>query len=363
MKLSRRQFIGKALTIAGSSVLLLGGENWKKEALWYTKLDHQKVRCDLCPNHCIISNGKRGICNVRKNEDGILYTLVYGRLCSLNIDPVEKKPMYHFLPGKKALSIATAGCNVHCKFCQNWTISQAKPEDIPFEFHSPVALVSLAQKYETPIIAFTYSEPVIFYEYMLAVAREAQEAGVKTVMISNGYINEAPLRELCRYITAVKVDFKGYSEDFYRKIVGGRLGPVLKAMKTVHEENRWLEIVNLVIPTLNDSKEEMEGLCRWIFENVGENVPLHFSRFHPQYLMQNLPPTPIKTLQDCYQIARDNGINYIYLGNIPQQETDDTFCPRCHSLLIRRKGFIANLENLEKGKCTGCGLEIPGIWD
>jgi len=361
--MKRRQFIEKAIAITSSTSFLFAGNSWKKEALFYNKLEDKKVQCQLCPNNCVIKNNKRGICKVRENEDGFLYTIVYGRLCSMNIDPVEKKPMYHLLPGEKALSIATAGCNVHCKFCQNWTISQSKPEDIQGQFYSPNSIIQIAKKYKTPIIAFTYSEPVVFYEYMLDVAKLAKEAGIKTVMISNGYINEKPLQELCKYITAIKVDFKGYSEDFYRKIVRGKLQPVLDTMKTIQKENIWLEIVNLVIPTHNDSSEEITGLCNWIVENLGTNVPLHFSRFHPQYRMQNLPPTSIQTLMDCYKIAKSSGINYIYLGNIPQQETDDTFCPNCKTLLIKRKGFVSYIENILDGKCSKCGEKIPGIWN
>ena len=197
---------------------------------------------------------------------------------------------------------------------------------------------------------------------MLYVAKKAKEAGINTVMISNGYINEEPLRELCKYITAIKVDFKGYSEEFYRKIVRGKLQSVLDTMKIIHEEKIWLEIVNLVIPTHNDSAEEIHQLCNWIVDNLGNDIPLHFSKFHPQYLMQNLPSTSIQSLKDCYKIAKDVGINYVYLGNIPQQETDDTFCPKCGNLLIKRKGFVAEIENIQNGKCMKCDEKIPGIW-
>jgi len=365
MKISRRDFI-KTVCFSGAfsrKIFADSPDRWRREARYYTKLPGNKVGCDLCPNYCIINEGKRGLCRVRENQKGRLYTLVYGRLCSMNIDPVEKKPLYHFLPGKQALSVATAGCNVQCKFCQNWTIAQVSPEEINARYYSPENLIKIAKQYDTPIIAFTYSEPVIFYEYMLAVAKIAQQEGIKTVMISNGYINEAPLKELCKYITAIKVDFKGYSEEFYQKIVRGKLQPVLDTMKRIRQEKVWLEIVNLLIPKHNDAPEQIAGLCHWVMAELGPNVPVHFSRFHPQYLMKNLPPTSTKTLKKAYEIAQKTGLNYVYLGNIPQRTTDDTFCPKCNSILIERKGYSVTIKGMEKNHCRQCGEIIPGIWN
>ncbi|MFP4548883.1 MAG: AmmeMemoRadiSam system radical SAM enzyme [Fidelibacterota bacterium] len=367
--LSRRQFLDMVFKTGCGSCLatipLMAGnhEKWRKEAAYYSRLEDKKVRCDLCPNECIIKEGKRGICRVRENRSGTLFTLVYGRLCSMNIDPVEKKPLYHFLPGSQSLSIATAGCNVHCKFCQNWTIAQSSPEDIRYQYYSPENLIKTAKQYAVPIIAFTYSEPVIFYEYMLDVAKLAKKNNIKTVMITNGYINPAPLQELCRYISAIKVDFKGYSEEFYRTIVRGRLRPVLHTMQSIHENDVWLEIVNLVIPTYNDSDEDLNRLCHWIISNLDTHVPVHFSGFQPQYLMKNLPPTPTKTLEKAYQLAKAAGINHVYLGNIPQKTTDDTYCPECDQLIIERRGYVIQDNHLKDGRCPNCEEEIAGVWE
>ncbi len=343
--------------------LSFGKDKWRKEAMYYKKLGHDRVECQLCPNQCIINEGNRGICRVRENQGGILYTLVYGRLVSMNVDPIEKKPLYHFLPGEKALSIATAGCNVHCQFCQNWSIAQANPEDIQGKYYSPEKLIKTAEHYKIPIIAFTYNEPIVFYEYMLDAAKLATKAGIKTVMISNGYINAEPMKQLCHYLSGIKIDFKGYSEKFYRELVRGRLQPVLQTMETVYEEKKWLEIVNLVIPTHNDAKPELQALCQWMHDHLGDSTPLHFSRFYPQYLMKNLPPTTVKKLNQAYEIAQDIGLNYIYLGNIPQDKTDDTNCPDCGKCLIERNGYHIEIVGLKNGACKHCGQEIPGVWE
>jgi pyruvate formate lyase activating enzyme len=337
-------------------------EPYIREARYYNTLDNNLVECTLCPNRCIVRGGRRGLCDVRENQDGVYKTLVYGRLCSMNIDPIEKKPLFHFLPGTNALSVATAGCNVECKFCQNWNISQAKPEELTFRYVSPHELVNLAKYYNTPTIAFTYSEPTIFYEYMYDTAVFANENSIRGVMISNGFMNREPMIELCKVLNAIKIDFKSYSEKFYREIVSGELKPVLDSLVLVKERGRFLEIVYLVIPTLNDDKNELRDMCKWIINNLGQDVPLHFTRFHPQYLLKNLPPTPVGTLEMAYDIAKDAGINYVYIGNVPGHKAENTVCPNCGKVLIERTGYFVKNINIKNGKCRFCDLEIPGVW-
>ncbi len=255
------------------------------------------VKCQLCPKGCVISEGHRGDCRVRENRDGKLYTFVYGNPCAVHVDPIEKKPFYHFLPTSRALSIATAGCNLHCLYCQNWTISQIPPEEADNYDLPPEEVVRYAQQTGSQSIAYTYAEPVAFYDYMLATAKVGRPKGMKSVVVSAGYINPAPLRELCQAVDAIKIDLKGFNEEFYEKVCFATLGPVLKAIKTIYEEGIHLEIVNLVVPTLNDDVGELRELARWIMANVGPDVPTHFSRFYPQYQLKNLPPTPVETVE------------------------------------------------------------------
>jgi len=252
-----------------------------REARYYKKLDGKNIQCQLCPKSCIVSPGQRGYCRVRENRDGVYHTLVYGRLCTINLDPIEKKPLFHFLPGTTAVSVATAGCNVQCKFCQNWNIAQVKPEDIPFEYLSPEALVSLTKSQQSPTIAFTYNEPTIFIEYILDTAALAKQRGVHSVMISNGFIQKQPLLDLCKVLSAYKVDFKAFSEKFYSEVVSGSMKPVLDTMVRIKEQGVWLEIVNLVIPTQNDDRNSLRELSRWVVNNLGTDTPVHFTRFYP----------------------------------------------------------------------------------
>ena len=250
------------------------------------------VQCTLCPHRCIVADGERGHCRVRENRQGRLYSMVYGNPCAVHVDPIEKKPFYHFLPTAAAFSLATAGCNLRCLYCQNWSISQVTPEETGNDDLPPEAVVRYAQQYQSPVIAYTYSEPTAFYEYMLATARLARESALFSVVISNGFINPEPLKELCATVDAIKVDLKGYDEDFYREVCGGELQPVLEAIRTIRESGVHLEIVNLVVPTLNDSLDQLRDLARWVAQEVSPDVPLHFTRFQPQYKLTNLPPTP-----------------------------------------------------------------------
>lgn len=320
------------------------------------------VKCQLCPKGCLISEGRRGDCRVRENRGGKLYTMVYGNPCAVHNDPIEKKPFYHFLPGTMALSLATAGCNLHCLYCQNWTISQVPPEKTENYELSPEEIVTLAEMLGSSSIAFTYTEPTIFYEYMSDIARLARPKGIRCIVISAGYINPEPLRQLCRIVDAIKIDFKGYSDEFYRKVCSGTLQPVLNTMKIIQEEGIHLEIVNLIVPTLNDSREQIKGLCRWIVENLGPDVPTHFSRFFPMYKLTHLPPTPVETLEMAREIAIEEGIRFAYVGNVPGHRWDNTYCPRCGKEIITRLGFNVTGYHLKDGKCEYCGESIPGVW-
>lgn len=330
----------------------------------YCHVSHQGeyVKCNLCPRGCVISEGHRGECGVRENRGGKLYTMVYGNPCALNNDPIEKKPFYHFLPGTLAFSIATAGCNLHCLYCQNWDISQKRPEETVNYDAPPEAVVSAALSRQSTSVAYTYSEPTIFYEYMLDTAHLARINGLRNVVISAGYINPDPLRQLCRVVDAIKIDLKGFNREFYRRVCSAERDPVLESIKTIHQEGVHLEIVNLVVPTLNDDLDELRELARWVRDNVGPDVPLHFTRFHPMYKLTNLPPTPVETLERAYDIAKEEGLHYVYVGNVPGHPGNNTLCPQCGRLLIARTGFSVMEYYLRDGKCPTCGTAIPGVW-
>ncbi len=333
------------------------------EAKFYEKHPDKEIECVLCPRNCKIGSKERGYCGVRENIEGIYYTLVYGKVCSIHADPIEKKPFFHFLPKSLALSIATAGCNVNCKFCQNWEISQVRPEQIRHMDLPPENVVRSAQKNGCPVIAYTYSEPVVFYEYMYDTSVKARKENLKNVVVTGGHINKEPLEKLIRVVDAIKVDLKSFSSEFYEKFVRGQLQPVLDAIKTIAKTDVWLEIVYLVIPTLNDNPREFQEMCHWIVNEIGPDVPLHFSRFYPSYLLKNLPPTPISTLERARQIALQTGIHYSYIGNVPGHMGENTFCPHCESIVVQRKGYQIQKINLRSGKCTFCDNAIPGVWE
>lgn len=332
-----------------------------QEAMYYRKLEGNLVQCQLCPNRCTLREGQRGICKVRENIGGRLYSMNYGKLVAMNLDPIEKKPFFHFLPGTKAFSIAAPGCNLRCLYCQNWQISQVAPEEINYVEMKPEDVVEKAIESGAESIAYTYSEPTVFYEFMIETAKIAREKGLKNVVVTSGYINPEPLRNLSKYVDAIKVDLKGFNEDFYQKVTQGSFQPILETMKIIKEEGIWLEIVNLVIPGLNDGEEEIRNLSRWIKENLGDDVPLHFLRFYPNYKMQNLPPTPIETLVRAREIALEEGLKFVYTGNIDFAEGETTFCPNSKEKAIERKGFFLIKNNLKDGICPD-GEKIPGIW-
>jgi len=334
----------------------------RHEALFWEKLDENKVKCVLCPRECEVADVERGYCGVRENQGGSYQTLVYGALCSANVDPIEKKPLFHYLPGTTAFSIATAGCNIECRFCQNWQISQFRPEQVDSVLIPPERLVSTCASQRAPTIAYTYSEPVIFYEYMHDVAALARERGIGSVMISNGYIQKKPMRQLCEQLTGVKIDFKAFSEKFYAETCAGKLKPVLETLETLKETGIWFELVVLVIPTLNDSPSEINGMSRWIVDHLGPDVPLHFTRFHPTYRIQNLPRTPVATLETCREIALNAGVHYVYAGNVPMHPGENTYCHSCGDELIRRVGFRVKSNRITDGKCPKCDTTIPGVW-
>lgn len=332
------------------------------EARFYKKLEDREIECELCPRACRLGDKERGYCGVRENSGGTYYTLVYGKACSLNVDPIEKKPLFHFLPGQSALSIATAGCNVNCKFCQNWEISQVRPEQIRHIDLPPASVAINAKKYNCPIIAYTYSEPVIFFEYMVDTSKEALKKNIRNVVITGGHISQEPLQELMGVVDAIKVDLKAFSQEFYTKYVRGELKPVLEAIKTIAKSDVWLEIVYLVIPALNDSNDEIRQLSRWLKTEIGQDIPIHFSRFHPMYLMKNLPPTPLSTLVRIRDTAKEEGLHYVYIGNVPGHTAENTFCPKCQNIVIQRRGYEIKKIEIVKGQCNFCRNPIPGIW-
>lgn len=323
----------------------------------------QYVKCQLCPRKCVIAESQRGECGVRENRGGKLYTLVYGNPCAVHNAPIEIKPFYHFLPGSRAYSIATAGCNLHCLYCQNWTISQRRPEETENQDLPPEAVVEEALRQGTQSLSFTYSEPTVFYEYMLDCARLGRGRGLYSNVVSNGYINPQPLRELCQAVDAIKVDLKAFTSGFYEKICSGTLEPVLQTLRTIREEGVHLEIVNLVVPTLNDKETEQQEMVRWIVENLGPLVPLHFNRFLPQYRLTALPPTPLETLERARAIAMDEGMPYVYIGNVGAHPAESTYCGRCHRLIIQRHGVLVLANHIVDGKCAFCGAPIPGVWE
>ncbi len=321
-----------------------------------------KVKCELCPTECELDNYQIGGCRVRINKDGVLYSLVYGNPCSVAIDPIEKKPFFHVLPSAKAFSIATVGCVLGCKFCQNWQISQGRPEESDNYDLPPDDLVRKALFYECKTIAYTYTEPTVFYEYMYDTSVIARKYGIKNTVHTCGYINEKPLRALSKYLDAVCVDLKAFTEDFYAKLCGGRLKPVLDALIVLKDKGVWVEITNLVIPTHNDDMKKIAEMCRWIVKNLGTDIPIHFSRFFPYYKLKNLPPTPFKTLRNAWETALSTGLKYVYIGNI-RSNAENTYCPNCKRLLIERIGYLVKQNNISGGKCRFCNTEIAGLWE
>jgi pyruvate formate lyase activating enzyme len=320
------------------------------------------IKCELCPRNCVLAENERGNCRSRINYKGELVTLVYGKPCTVHKDPVEKKPMFHFLPGSHAFSIATAGCNLHCKFCQNWEISQINPEDTRNQDLKPEKAVEYARQAGCRSIAYTYSDPVIFYEYTYDASVAARSAGVKNILVTAGFINEKPWRKLCAVTDGANIDIKAMSDDYYRELCGGQLEPVLKACKVASEMGVAVEVTNLIVPTRNDDPEMIRRLCDWTLKNLGPDCPLHFSRFFPFYQMRSLPPTPTETLVQAREIAITQGLHFVYVGNIEIPDGANTFCPGCKKLLVQRQGYSIGEMNIVDGKCRFCGYKIKGVW-
>ncbi len=329
---------------------------------YFTPLDGGEIQCDLCPKRCRVPKGKRGFCRVRENREGKYYSLVYGNPCAVHLDPIEKKPFFHVLPASTSFSLATAGCNFECKFCQNWEISQASPEDVYSYDVPPEVVVNKAKETGARSIAYTYVEPTIFYEYMSDVGLLVKKAGLLNVYHSNGFINPNPLRNLCKVLDAANIDLKGFTEAFYREICSGELTPVLETLKILKQEKVHLEITNLVIPTKNDEMSTVKEMCLWVKKELGADTPIHFSRFYPLYKLRSLPPTPVSTVEQARAVALSSGLEYVYIGNIPGHEGENTFCPKCKKMIIQRTGYMIGEIHLKGGKCGYCGKPIPGIW-
>ena len=374
MKLSKREFIklglrcGMALPAAG----MLAGNvfefmfNSKKDknmipAKYFVETP-RGIKCKLCPNACVLKEGEVGDCRTRKNVDGVLYSLAYGNPCAIHIDPIEKKPLNHFLPGSRSFSIATAGCNLACLNCQNWQISQKSPEETNNYDLMPGGVVDMALEKQCKSIAYTYTEPIVYYEYTYDTAKRAKDAGIKNVMVSAGYIEERPLKDLCPVIDAANIDLKSFSNDIYETLNGGRLDPILRTLKIMKDEGVWLEITNLVVPDWTDDLDMIRRMCDWLYDNGFENYPLHFSRFTPMYKLKRLPATPVDVLDKVHDIAKNAGLKYVYIGNVPGHPAQDTYCPKCGKKLIDRQGYhigdvISRMANasIVASRLRGCG--------
>ena len=371
--LSKRNFLKRSLALSAGIVCLPGRSLfavapsqesgiYKRIALFQEETA-RGIMCRICPNECVLKEGELSKCNNRKVHDSKLYTLAYGNPCSVNVDPVEKKPLYHFLPGSKAFSIATAGCNLVCLNCQNWTISQTSPDKTRNIDLMPQNVVEECLKNSCTSIAYTYSEPVTFYEYVFETATLARKSGIKNIFKSNGYINPEPLKKICSVIDAANIDLKAFSESTYLKLTGGKLQPVLDSLKIFRDMGVWLEITNLIIPDWTDNPDDIRAMCKWLSINGFKDTPLHLSRFYPLHKLEQLPPTPVEMLNAAYKIASEEGLRYVYTGNAPGSEISNTICPSCNSTLVIRQGFRIASNVINGGKCNKCGAKIEGVWN
>jgi len=329
---------------------------------YFTSLEKGEIQCELCPRRCRVPEGKRGFCRVRENREGNLYSLVYGNPCAVHLDLVEQRPLFHVLPGTASLSLAPVGCTFQCKFCQNWEISQASPEDVYSYEIPPEVAVRRAKEMGAQSVSYTYSEPTIFYEYMVDICHLAKKEGLLNICHTNGFINPDPLRNLCKLLDVAIIDVKGFTETFYREICNGDLPPVLETLKTLNQEKVHLEITSPIIPTKSDDISEIREMCLWVKKELGADTPIHLRRFYPLYKLKALPPTPVSTLEKARKVALSSGLEYVYIGNVPGHEGENTFCPRCRKMLIQRTGFMVGKTYLKGGKCRYCGKAIPGIW-
>ena len=335
-----------------------------KLSSYYKKLANRAVRCTLCRHRCIIREGESGICRIRVNKEGKLYSLVYGYPIALHIDPIEKKPLFHFLPGSNALSIATVGCNFRCKFCQNWDISQLPRDYNRVEGYkvSPEEVIGAALRSGSTIISYTYTEPTIFFEYALDISKLAVKKGIKNTFVTNGYVTEEALKDITPYLHGANIDLKSMNPKFYASVIGARLNEVLDGIKTYKKFGIWLEITTLIIPGYNDSEDQLREIARFIRDELGDGTPWHVSRFYPAYKFKHVPPTQISAVRRAREIGLEEGLKYVYTGNIPGNAGEDTHCPSCGEVLIRRWGFSVVEYNITNGKCRFCGEKIDGVW-
>lgn len=334
---------------------------WSREAMHWVQTP-KGIKCQICPNNCTMKEDEEGDCRTRVNKEGKLYSIAYGNPCAVHVDPIEKKPLFHFLPSTGAFSLATAGCNLACLNCQNWEISQAHPRNTRNYDLFPEKVIESCLEHNCRSIAYTYSDPVAFYEYTYDTARLAHEQGIKNVLVSAGYIHEKPLRDLCRYTDGANIDLKSFSNEIYEMLNAGTLKPVLESLRIFREEGVWLEITNLIVPDWTDDMEMIKKMCGWLAENGFDETPLHFSRFHPQYKLAHLNRTPVKVLENARNTAISEGLKYVYIGNVPGAGYEDTVCPGCKEIVIQRKGFRVLKMNVSHGKCGHCGTPISGKW-
>lgn len=332
-----------------------------KEAEYYISQSDGVVVCNLCPHECRLAEGKSGFCKNRINQKGHLYSLAYGKVCALNVDPIEKKPLFHFLMGERCLSLAAAGCNLSCLNCQNWTISQVSPLDVPYQLLLPGDCARLAKAHHCKAVAYTYTEPLTYLEYVRDCASETHEAGLKNILVTAGYVKEKPLCDLLPFIDAVNIDLKSFSDVLYKKISHVHLQPVLNTLKQLRDAGIWLEITNLLIPTVNDEKNGFRMMCQWLVANGFAENPLHISRFFPRYRLQQIEPTSLSVLLSARKIAMEEGMHFVYIGNTCLPDIENTYCPHCGVLLIKREGYQVTLNGF-LGNCPICGRKISGVW-
>lgn len=362
MSLTRRDVTKYIASCAGISLFNFTKTTtprYHQAKYWHLKDD--KVECELCPHRCLLVNGKTGLCRNRKNQSGVMVTLGYSYPCAVHIDPIEKKPLYHMYPGARTFSVGIAGCNLRCKNCQNFEISQSSPLETGNIYLPPESVIEQAIQNDCQVIAFTYSEPSVWYEYVYDTARLSRKAGLKTVLVSSGFINPEPFIELAPYIDGAHIDLKSYDEKIYRNLNAGDLDTVLLTIETARGKGVWIEIVNLVIPQWTDNQDMIRKMCKWIYEKLGKDTPLHFSRFFPIYQLANLYPTPASILEKARKIAVEEKLRYVYIGNMPGADSN-TYCPNCRELLIGRNGYLLTRYFLKGGACGKCGTEIAGIW-
>ncbi len=364
--MERREFIKKGLTgaaVTGTlSSAVCSGNRPDKEASYWEKRGGSSVQCGLCPRRCILKPGSTGVCRVRQNRDGTLFTNGYGNPCAIHVDPVEKKPLYHMTPGEKVYSVAIAGCNMRCKNCQNYTISQQNPLNTRNYTLPPEEAVDNAVNKGCSAIAYTYSEPSVWFEYMYDTAKAAKKRGLKNIWVTCGYINRQPLMDLSEYMDAANIDIKSFDDSVYGRLNAGRLQPVLDTVKRAHSQGIWVELTNLIVPEWTDDINTIRKMCVWIREEIGEGTPLHFARFHPAFKLEHLFPTPKELLEKANETAKDEGLSYVYIGNTPGVDTN-TYCPECGQVLIRRRGYIIKEVNIQNSKCSKCGHTISGLWE